>query len=87
MGASFDLGAADAQEPLVGESPDVGPLRFNGGLTQTRALLAGSPAIDQVRCSLSYSVANLDQRGVSRPDGQQELLCDIGAYEFVDSHQ
>ncbi len=65
---------------LIG-SPNVSPLQDNGGLTQTIALLPGSPAIDFIpldNCSLFA-----DQRGVQRPD-DNEKKCDIGAYEYVD---
>jgi hypothetical protein len=56
-------------------SPKIAPLVDNGGLTQTHALLAGSPAIDAAGpCS------GTDQRGVTRPQG---MACDIGAFEFA----
>ncbi len=60
--------------------PNLGPLGNNGGLTQTFALLAGSPAIDagdDATCSGGL-VNNLDQRGVPRTYGTH---CDIGSYE------
>lgn len=56
-------------------NPLLAPLDDNGGPTLTRALLAGSPAINagtNVGCPLT------DQRGVARPQG---ALCDIGAFE------
>jgi len=57
-------------------------LQDNGGTTPTRALLAGSPAIDHIPpalCRDAFGTApNPDQRGVPRPVGP---LCDIGAYE------
>ncbi|HEU4744384.1 MAG TPA: choice-of-anchor Q domain-containing protein, partial [Anaerolineales bacterium] len=55
-------------------------LADNGGITQTMALLPGSPLIDAGDDSIcaSSGVNNLDQRGVARPQGSQ---CDIGAYE------
>ena len=56
-------------------------LGFNGGSTQTLALLPGSPAIDAGSC-----VENHDQRGIARPkDGNADnnAVCDTGAYEFV----
>ena len=57
----------------VGVSPLLGPLTDNGGPTDTRALGAGSPAIDLAgACGLA-----VDQRGVARSDG----LCDAGAFE------
>jgi hypothetical protein len=55
----------------------LGPLAFNGGPTQTIALLPGSPAID---AAVAGNCPATDQRGISRPQGSG---CDIGAYEFV----
>ncbi len=60
--------------------PNLGPLQNNGGPTQTHALLAGSLAIDAADdtvCAV-VPVNNLDQRGVTRPQGAH---CDIGSYE------
>ncbi len=54
--------------------PRLGGLAANGGATDTRALLPGSPAID----AASGSCPPVDQRGVLRPRGAS---CDIGAYE------
>lgn len=57
-------------------APKLGPLADNGGLTPTRALKTGSPAIDAAGrkpCSTTT-----DQRGVTRPKGPR---CDIGAFE------
>lgn len=57
-------------------------LQDNGGPTPTHALLAGSPAIDQL---LNCRGTPTDQRGFARPvDGDAEpgALCDMGAYEF-----
>ncbi|MCC3650618.1 CSLREA domain-containing protein [Streptomyces sp. S07_1.15] len=53
----------------------VGPLADNGGPTDTRALLPGSPALD----AAAHCPAT-DQRGVPRPQG---AACDIGAYEHT----
>jgi hypothetical protein len=67
----------DCGIPLLTSDPLLGPLQNNGGLTQTMALLPGSPAIDagdDANCPAT------DQRGVTRPQGSH---CDIGAYEFV----
>jgi hypothetical protein len=57
----------------IGVDPLLGALANNGGPTDTRALLEGSPAIDAGgACSAT------DQRGVTRPAGGG---CDIGAFE------
>ena len=58
--------------------PMLGPLAENGGPTQTRALLAGSPAIDSA--SSDCPLPDTDQRGTARPQGAR---CDIGAFELV----
>lgn len=65
--------------------PNLGVLQFNGGLTQTHALLAGSAAIDGVvigDCTDNFGATlTTDQRGVHRPSG---VHCDIGAFELSD---
>jgi len=51
--------------------------------TLVHALLAGSPAIDQIplnACRINSEVRLTDQRGTQRPQGSK---CDIGAYEYV----
>jgi len=64
---------------LTGVTPNLGPLRNNGGSTQTHALLSGSPTIDAGDCTdKDGNPVTTDQRGVKRPQGSQ---CDIGAYE------
>src|SRR5262249_23094313 len=62
----------------TGVDPKLGPLADNGGGTQTRALLPGSPALDAG--NTSGCPAAQDQRGVARPQGPG---CDIGAYEVA----
>jgi CSLREA domain-containing protein len=60
---------------LQSSNPLLGPLADNGGQVNTRALLAGSSAIDAgdpVGCPAT------DARGVARPQGAS---CDIGAFE------
>lgn len=56
----------------------LGPLEDNGGQTQTEALAAGSPAIDQIPRSDPGCPLGSDQRGVGRPVA---IGCDIGALE------
>ncbi len=78
---------------IFAQSPRLGPLQNNGGLTPTYALLAGSPALDRIPpdrsdqrtytsslCDNTYNSFNssIDQRGVKRPQGR---ACDLGAYE------
>ena len=66
---------------LTGLDPLLGPLQNNGGSTQTRALLRGSPAID---AGDNSACSSTDQRGIVRPvNGGISLTCDIGAYEFL----
>jgi CSLREA domain-containing protein len=68
---------------IVGSNPLLGPLQFNGGLTQTQTLLPGSPAIDAGATAGCTGAAGapitVDQRGFPRPIGP---LCDIGAIEY-----
>ena len=68
------VGTPDTNGNLIGGpingviNPQLGPLANNGGLTQTCALLVGSPAID-----MGSNPANLvyDQRGAGYPRGQR----------------
>jgi hypothetical protein len=57
-------------------------LKNNGGSTPTRALFAGSPAINAIptaQCIDQFAApVTVDQRGFPRPSGG---ACDIGAYE------
>jgi hypothetical protein len=57
--------------------PLLGPMGNNGGLTPTKALLFGSPAINAADTAVCPAT---DQRGVGRPVGEG---CDIGAFEFT----
>jgi hypothetical protein len=61
---------------LPNHDPRLGPLAYNGGPTETEALLPGSPAIDN---GATQGCPQYDQRGVARPQG----ACDIGAYQYV----
>jgi hypothetical protein len=70
---------------LVGVNPGLGGLGTNGGLTQTIALLAGSPAIDAGSNALAVDPATgqplaYDQRGVGFPRIINGTV-DIGAFE------
>ena len=64
----------------IGANPLVAPLGGYGGLTQTHALLPGSPAIDAGDdATCAGAAGGVDQRGVARTDGGAH--CDIGAFE------
>ncbi len=80
-GHNLDAGSSCAfngATDLRNTNPQLGPLASNGGPTQTRALLAGSPAID-AGGTCPAADAGLDQRGLPRFSP-----CDIGAYEVQD---
>jgi hypothetical protein len=70
---------------LNNTDPKLGPLRNNGGPTQTQALLSGSPAIDAGNpsgCTDGQGhLLKTDQRGKPRPDKEDTGGCDMGAYE------
>jgi hypothetical protein len=75
-GKSDQVGTPD--NPI---DPMLAPLANNGGPTKTRALLAGSPAIDHGDTTIAPPT---DQRGVARPrdgDGNGSQVVDIGAFE------
>ncbi len=58
---------------LIGGTPNLGPLRYNGGSTETMLPLPGSPAI-----SAGTATASPDQRGFARP---LSSASDLGAVE------
>ena len=69
---------------ITGTAPLLGPLQDNGGDTLTRALLAGSPALN---AGNNASCEAVDQRGIVRPQPRhdfngQRARCDIGAFEL-----
>jgi hypothetical protein len=86
----FSPGATDVVPPAGVLLPDIlnPTLAFNGGLTQTHALVPGSPAIDTGGpLCLDATGAPLlaDQRDKPRlmdGDGDGTAACDIGAFEF-----
>jgi len=85
LGINFNNLVEDAScSALLSGDPILGALANNGGSTQTLALLAHSTAINagnDAICLLT-PINNLDQRGITRPDGSH---CDLGAYEYVDT--
>jgi hypothetical protein len=70
---------------LNNHDPMLGPLQNNGGPTQTMALLPGSLAIDggnPAGCTDGQGhLLTTDQRGMPRPDKEDSVGCDMGAYE------
>ncbi|MGA3171480.1 MAG: choice-of-anchor Q domain-containing protein [Chthoniobacteraceae bacterium] len=63
----------------INTGADLGPLQFNGGGTETMALLAGSPAIDSGSNALAINAGlTTDQRGYPRI---YNSVVDVGAYE------
>ncbi len=69
---------------ITGMQPSLGPLAFNGGPTQTHALLAGSLGIDVGDPGIVFSPSEYDQRGVPFTrvaDGGGGLRVDMGAFE------
>jgi len=78
-----NTGCPTVASDLITTNPLLDILADNGGATWTRALVAGSPAIDAVP-PVSCTVA-ADQRGLARPfpvGGN----CDSGAYELAPTH-
>jgi CSLREA domain-containing protein len=77
-----NLSYPDATCPGINADPLLGPLQNNNGPTKTMALGPGSPAIDAANDAVCAAppVNNLDQRGVTRPQGAH---CDIGAVEML----
>jgi CSLREA domain-containing protein len=71
-GCTYTAGPGD----ITGVAPRLGPLAFNGGPNETRALRPGSPAINRG----GQSCEPTDQRGLPRGFGGR---CDIGAYELA----
>jgi len=66
--------------------PLLGPLANNGGVTQTHALLSGSPAVDAGDPAILFSPMEFDQRGVGYAR-VSNVRIDIGAFEVQTSNQ
>ena len=69
---------------IVGVNPMLGPLAYNGGPTETMALLPGSPAINAGDSTIPGGTAlsaaySTDQRGAQRI---KAAAVDIGAFEY-----
>ena len=75
-GLLADTGDTSCGADLFTGNPGLDPLADNGGFANSRALQAGSPAID---AGIASGCPTTDQRGVSRP---QRGGCDIGAFEL-----
>ena len=75
---SGDCGQCNTQSAnnLIGGTPDLGPLQFNGGATETMLPLPGSPAIG----AGSGSTLATDERGFARPIGSG-VASDLGAVQ------
>jgi predicted outer membrane repeat protein len=76
-GHNLQYGDLSCGGAVPNQNPELGPLQVNApGSTATKALLAGSPAID---AGDNSGCPATDQRGVPRPINS---ICDIGAYEY-----
>jgi uncharacterized repeat protein (TIGR01451 family) len=77
MGGNIDSDGTCFSDAVSGDhtsvNPQLGMLASNGGVTQTDALLAGSPAIGD---AITGSCPVTDERGVVRP-----AACDAGAFQ------
>jgi cysteine-rich repeat protein/predicted outer membrane repeat protein len=84
-GHNLQWPGTDCGETIRSLAPLLDPagLQDNGGLTQTIALLADSPAIDagDPEVCANAPVDGLDQRGYVRP-GTGYTSCSIGAFEY-----
>jgi hypothetical protein len=81
--SGFNIGHGDLMGTIANPlNPLLGPLAYNGGPTQTMALLPGSPAIDHGD-NHAPGQPTIDQRYFARRvNGGISDTVDIGAYEF-----
>jgi hypothetical protein len=81
-GTNLSSDGSCAQFSVHNANPLLGVLDYYGGLTKTRPLIAGSPAIDAAPiCTDTFgNPVTIDQRNFPRPDG---AVCDLGAFEGV----
>src|SRR5258708_40092239 len=84
--ANYDTSHCTVTGSFSLTEPKLGPIQFNGGPTQTHALLLDSPATNAGTPEPGgcYDALGgkllVDQRGAHRPAG---AACDIGAYEYA----
>jgi len=72
----------DQSTDLPNTAALLGPLQDNGGPTETHALQAGSPAIDQGSCPQTMADQRGEPRHVDAPGlDNADDACDVGAYE------
>lgn len=83
-GTTCDLTAEGDQDGIASSALGLEPLADNGGLTETQALAAGSPALAEIpgdRClDAEGEPLTEDQRGEPRPTSAV-AACDVGAFE------
>jgi hypothetical protein len=73
--------AISGSNNIIGQPANLGPLAYNGGPTQTHALLPGSPAMDAGDPNIVFDRSDFDQRGAGFTRVNFASI-DIGAYEF-----
>lgn len=88
-GASCHFTGPGDQHNVTGDHLKLGPLKDNGGPTDTMALAAGSIAIDRIPAAVGGCAPGLseDQRGYARSNGPGSggAACDVGAFEYDSS--
>lgn len=77
-GTTCGLNSALGDGDISNDVPGLGPLKNNGGATNTHAIVAAPAQPAHAMNSGGTSCPGFDQRGVARYQG---TACDIGAYE------